>query len=88
MTNGAKILITIAIIITLSIVTYGKLKNRSQNEKTNSSKSEYSDIMQYFNEETKQENNEIENREREDNKIESNKIENNEIENNTILNNI
>ena len=35
MTNGAKILITIAIIITLSIVTYGKLKNRSQNEKTN-----------------------------------------------------
>lgn len=32
MTNGTKILITIAVIITLGIVIYGKVNNKSENK--------------------------------------------------------
>ena len=42
MTNGAKILIIIAIIITLGIVIHGKIKNNAENVKEN--KSSNSDI--------------------------------------------
>ena len=49
MTNGAKILITIAIIITLGIVIHGKIKNNAENVKEN--KSSNSDMMRYFDEE-------------------------------------
>ena len=53
MTNGTKITIAIAVIITLSIVIYGKVNNKSKKEENNIN----SDISQYFNE---FENNEIE----------------------------
>ena len=53
MTNGTKITIAIAVIITLSIVVYGKVNNKSKKEENNIN----SDISQYFNE---FENNEIE----------------------------
>ena len=53
MTNGTKITIAIAVIITLSIVVYGKVNNKSKKEENNIN----SDISQYFNE---FENNDIE----------------------------
>lgn len=53
MTNGTKITIAIAVIITLSIVVYGKVNNKSKKEENNIN----SDISQYFN---KFENNDIE----------------------------
>lgn len=53
MTNGTKITIAIAVIITLSIVIYGKVNNKSKKEENNIN----SDISQYFNE---FENNDIE----------------------------
>ena len=46
MTNGTKITIAIAVIITLSIVVYGKVNNKSKKEENNIN----SDISQYFNE--------------------------------------
>ena len=53
MTNGTKITIAIAVIITLSIVVQGKVNNKSKKEENNIN----SDISQYFNE---FENNDIE----------------------------
>ena len=53
MTTGTKITIAIAVIITLSIVVYGKVNNKSKKEENNIN----SDISQYFNE---FENNDIE----------------------------
>ena len=53
MTNGTKITIAIAVIITLSIVVYGKVNNKSKKEENNIN----SDISQNFNE---FENNDIE----------------------------
>ena len=53
MTNGTKITIAIAVIITLSIVVYGKVNNKLKKEENNIN----SDISQYFNE---FENNDIE----------------------------
>lgn len=53
MTNGTKITIAIAVIITLSIVVYEKVNNKSKKEENNIN----SDISQYFNE---FENNDIE----------------------------
>lgn len=80
MTNGAKILITIAIIITLGIVIHGKIKNNAENVKEN--KSSNSDMMRYFDEEenTNTENNNI-------NTILQNNINNTIVENNIISNN-
>ena len=80
MTNGAKILITIAIIITLGIVLHGKIKNNAENVKEN--KSSNSDIMRYFDEEenANTENNNI-------NTILQNNINNAIVENNIISNN-
>lgn len=80
MTNGAKILITIAIIITLGIVIHGKIKNNAENVKEN--KSSNSDIMRYFDEEenANTENNNI-------NTILQNNINNAIVENNIISNN-
>ena len=46
MTNGTKIAIAIAVIITLSIVIYGNVNNKSKKEEKNTD----SDISQYFNE--------------------------------------
>lgn len=45
MTNGTKITIVIAVIITLSIVVYEKVNNKSKKEENNIN----SDILQYFN---------------------------------------
>ena len=80
MTNGEKILITIAIIITLGIVIHGKIKNNAENVKEN--KSSNSDMMRYFDEEknTNTENNNI-------NTILQNNINNAIVENNIISNN-
>ena len=75
MTNGAKILITIAVIITLVIVINGRIKDNKEN--VNENQTSNSDMMRYFDD---YENIDIE-------KENLNKIEENSNEINTIVNN-
>lgn len=76
MTNGTKITIAIAVIITLSIVVYGKVNNKSKKEENNIN----SDISQYFNE--------FENNNIEENVISNETVDNTEKNENTIKNEV